>query len=282
MIGRTNAVSGGSGVMLYATLNYAVAGITVTATATGCPTKTAVTNASGIAIFKGLKGGYTYTFTTAGGATASELIDTLTENVSLTISRVTVTSSNTGVTQITASKDGVTVTKAYDNGAVFYDLSAGTWTFSDGTESTTAEVSVGADSVVKIGTIRVSIYYQATDYGSKTWEGTLSIYSGPGSYYDPDKRYIDGVVSSTPPAGFTEVFESDTLTGTGTMSAPVYIGEAEVSPGDTLVMKTSGSWGYSYYSFIRPGETHQYTHDNRPALLADISDTEYQLIIFKD
>ena len=150
MIGRTNAVVGGSTNVVYVQLNYATAGITITATSSGLPTKTADTDATGKATFRNLKVG-TYTFTTAGGATVAETIDALVENIAISVSRLTVTSNNTGVTQITATKDGVTVTKAYDNGAVFYDLSAGTWTIGDGTDTKTVTVTAGGDVTATLG-----------------------------------------------------------------------------------------------------------------------------------
>ena len=151
--------SGGDGPSAVATvqLNYAVSGIRITATSSGLPTEVGVTDATGLATISNLKEG-TYTFSTDGGASASQLIDMLRESLNLTVTRVTVTSPNTGVTQITATKDGVTITKPYDSGAVFYDLSVGTWTFSDGTDTSTLSLDPGVDAQVMIGILRTSIY----------------------------------------------------------------------------------------------------------------------------
>ena len=82
MIGRTNCKRGGSGNVTEVTLTGQGAGETVTATCTGKPTKTATTNASGVATFKNLDMGYNWTFAWSTFS-KTEKIDQLSESVTL-------------------------------------------------------------------------------------------------------------------------------------------------------------------------------------------------------
>lgn len=81
MIGRTNAKRGGSGNVTTVTLTPATQGATVTASRTG-KTKTAVTDANGVATFKNLDMGYEWTFSWSTFS-KTEKIDQLTESITL-------------------------------------------------------------------------------------------------------------------------------------------------------------------------------------------------------
>jgi len=83
MIGRTNAEIPGSDNITYVHYPTATSGITVTASKTGT-TKTAITDANGIATFKHLELGYTWTFT-AGSYSATEYLGDLIEDVEFLI-----------------------------------------------------------------------------------------------------------------------------------------------------------------------------------------------------
>lgn len=74
MIGRTNAEIPGSDNITYVHYPTATAGVTVTASKTGA-TKTAVTDANGVATFKHLELGYTWTFTASNKSVSKYLGD---------------------------------------------------------------------------------------------------------------------------------------------------------------------------------------------------------------
>jgi len=79
IIGRTNAEIPGSDNVTTVHYPTATAGITVTASKTGT-TKTAVTDSSGVATFKHLELGYTWTFTD-GTDTVTKYLGELTEDI---------------------------------------------------------------------------------------------------------------------------------------------------------------------------------------------------------
>ena len=149
-----NMASGGGGGATLTTanvqLNYAAQGVAITATSGGT-SKTVSTDSTGLASFTNLGGG-TWSFTSAGGATVSQTITLITTGVALNISKATVSTTNTAST-ITASRSGYSsVTAPVSSGtAVFYDLAAGEWTFSDGTDSSTGTVVAGSEISINIG-----------------------------------------------------------------------------------------------------------------------------------
>ena len=81
MIGRTNAKRGGSGNVTEVTISSGASGQTVTASRTG-KSKTATTDANGVATFRNLDMGYNWTFTW-GAFSKTEKIDQLNESVYL-------------------------------------------------------------------------------------------------------------------------------------------------------------------------------------------------------
>ena len=163
-----NMVSGGGGggsaiTQAQIQLNYPVSGLTITGTS-GNLTKTAVTDANGLANIANVTGG-SWTFTSPGGASVTSTITSINTQLALNISKVTASTTNTAST-ITASRSGYSsVTASIVSGtATFYDLAAGEWTFSDGTDSTTGTVVAGSEITINIGGLIVSIQY-CTDYG---------------------------------------------------------------------------------------------------------------------
>lgn len=186
MIGRTNAGGGGTGATL--TVN-APAGVTVVATnATTNRTYTRTANSSGVATFKGLPTG-TYSVHITDGTTTS---DNFTANVvadyALTVKffaayiNVTYPSGST----CTCTDGATTFTATSTSGSYqFVVPHTGTWTVSctDGSQSTSASVSITADEQTKSVTLS---YFAATIKITYPKGSTCTCRNGSLSYTAPN------------------------------------------------------------------------------------------------